>query len=185
MRYTIKSTLTKNFYDTDKIILIRNMLHAWISFNLTYNIENLFRLKQIFFSLHQVCPKLNKQVDWRNILKWVILQSALFSVPYLDHYLQLVSDKQNGFVWLIFQAVDETLGEDVSPHVYIYSRQRVVHQVDVLICIQGSGQGQSLFLSPTHIYAPLTNLTKYINTNFATQESNFTYTCTDTSSQIR
>ena len=78
MRYTIKSTLTINFYGTDKIIQIRNMLHAWISFGLTYKIENLFHLKQIFFSLHQGCPKLNKQVDWRKMSKWVILQSALF-----------------------------------------------------------------------------------------------------------
>jgi hypothetical protein len=39
-------------------------------------------------------------------------------------YLELMCDKQDCFV---LQSFDETLCKDMSAHVYIYSRQWVIH----------------------------------------------------------
>lgn len=80
----------------------------------------------------------------------------------ISHYLKLVGDKKNRFVGFVFEPFDKAFSEDMSPDMDIHCGERVVHQVDVLISVQGPGQGQSLLLPSAQIYAPLPNLNENV-----------------------
>ena len=70
-------------------------------------------------------------------------------------HLQVMGDEEDG---LAPQQDLEALGEDVSPHVDVQRRQRVVQQEDVAVAVDGPCQADPLLLPPAQRQPAVANL---------------------------